>query len=316
MRPERLSPRTRRRRQLIAGAAAVAPAAWLARHATSPAVRGWSPPDGRRLRAGGLAVRVLGEGARAVVLLHGLTGSGDGFGAGFDVLAEDATLVAPDLLGFGGSMSLTREDFSLEAHLDALDAMLADLGLDDVPLTIAGHSMGAVLALHWAARRSNCRRVVTFSAPLYCDSAEARAHVAQMGLLERFFALETPLAAWTCALMCRYRHAAAWAAVALSPEWPVSLARQGVLHTWRSYLGGMNEIIIDAGWEKAVAELNAAGVPVLLTQGRDDPVPVQGRGEELARRYEVVETLVHPVAGHDLAVSYPDWCVPLLRRPD
>jgi pimeloyl-ACP methyl ester carboxylesterase len=104
------------------------------------------------MRAGPLAVRTLGEGDDAVVLLHGLTGSGDGFGGGFGVLASASQLVIPDLLGFGASMDVDRTDFSLEAHLSALDEMLAALDLDDAPLTVVGHSMGAVLALHWPRR--------------------------------------------------------------------------------------------------------------------------------------------------------------------
>ena len=103
---------------------------WLRRHRRSPAVRVWTPGSSRRIHAGPLAVRVLGDAEPTTVLLHGLIGSGDVFGAGFDPLADHGGLVVPDLLGFGASMDLAREDFSLAAHLDALDAMASALGLD------------------------------------------------------------------------------------------------------------------------------------------------------------------------------------------
>jgi pimeloyl-ACP methyl ester carboxylesterase len=59
-----------------------------------------------------------------------------------------------DLLGFSRSQDPSRTDFSLQAHLDALDGMLVDLGLEGCRLVVAGHSMGGLLALHWAARRA------------------------------------------------------------------------------------------------------------------------------------------------------------------
>jgi len=264
------------------------------------------------MRAGPLAVRTLGEGDDAVVLLHGLTGSGDGFGGGFGVLASASQLVIPDLLGFGASMDVDRTDFSLEAHLSALDEMLAALDLDDAPLTVVGHSMGAVLALHWASSRSTTRRVVAFCGPLYTSHEEAARHIRRMGLLERLFALERPLAERTCALMCEYRSLAQWMAVAISPEWPVRLARQGVLHTWPSYLGGMNGIMQRAGWLQALEVLESAQVPVIFADGAYDLVPVPERSLRLAERFRCVEAIQHPAAGHELPVAYPDWCIRLI----
>src|SRR6266511_4391279 len=140
-------------RARISAVAVAATGGWWAwRHARAPMVAGWSPPAGERRRAGDLVVRVLGDGDDSVVLLHGLMASGDSFGAGFDRLAEGRRLVVPDLLGFGGSMDMRRDSFGLDSHLDALDAMANELGLDGARLSVGGHSMGGVLALHWAVR--------------------------------------------------------------------------------------------------------------------------------------------------------------------
>lgn len=59
--------------------------------------------------AGPLQVRVLGAGETVVLLLllHGMIGAGNSFGAVYDALAEHATVVVPDLLGFGGSRNAT-----------------------------------------------------------------------------------------------------------------------------------------------------------------------------------------------------------------
>lgn len=259
-------------------------------------------------------MRRVGTGERrpTTVLLHGLTGSGDWYGGAFDDLARHRELVVPDLLGFAGSLDIEREDFSREAHLDALDTMLDDLGLTGCPLTIVGHSMGTLLALHWAARRHETVRAVAFCAPLYADEDEAHRHISALGTLEEFFAMETPLAKATCTLMCRYRSTFQWVSVALSPQWPVHLARQGVLHSWSSYLGGMKGLIVHGGWEQALEQLDKRGVEVVLAEGRSDPVPVEGRSRELADRLSCVTAALHPTAGHDLPVSHADWSKALI----
>lgn len=256
---------------------------------------------------------MLGDGDTTTVLLHGLAASGDSFGGAWDRTAENSRLIVPDLLGFGRSMDTARTDFSLEAHLGALDNMVSDAGAADTPLVVVGHSMGAVLALHWAARRRNTRKAVAFCPPLYTSHDEAAAHIAKMGPLERLFAFETPLARHTCALMCRFRGTAQWVSVAVSPQWPVAMARQGVLHTWPSYLGGMNGIIQQSGWDDALAALDDRGVPVVLADGARDPILVLGRHDELARRFASVQHVEHPVAGHDLPIAYPDWSMRLVQ---
>jgi pimeloyl-ACP methyl ester carboxylesterase len=300
--------------RLVAGVLGAAAAAWGLRHATSPAVRGWTRPRaGTVRRAGPLAVRDTGTGDRALVLLHGITGSNVAWGGAYDALARRRRLVAPDLLGFGGSAE-SPHGYTLADHLDALDAMAADLDLDGTPMTIVGWSLGALVALHWAARRTETTDVVGICTPLYRTTEEADTHIRAMGILERLFALESPLARLTCQLMCRYRRQAQWLSVAISPQWPVPVARSGVQHTWDSYLGAMNGIIRDSPWPDALAALVDRGVPVTLAEGAADPVPVTGLADDLAETHRSVTVRRHPEAAHDLPVSYPSWCLDLLRR--
>ena len=113
-------------------------ARWSWRHRHSPAVAAWSPSRGIERQAGPLRVRTLGSGPTVVVLLHGMIAAGNSFGACYDALGEHATLVVPDLLGFGGSMDATGLT-DAGAHIAALDAALAALGLDQRPTVVAGH---------------------------------------------------------------------------------------------------------------------------------------------------------------------------------
>ncbi len=294
---------------------AAAGGGWLVRHRCSLAVRRWHPGNGVRRMAGELSVRTAGSGDRVVILLHGLTASGDFFGAAYDSLADHAQLVTCDLLGFGRSLSEHGSDYTLEAHLDALDRMAHELQLDGCKLTVAGHSLGAVLALHWAARRTDVQSVVCFSAPLYAGADEADERIAAIGVMERIFAPQGAVSRAVCGWMCRHRAIAQWIAVALQPQWPVAIARMAVRHSWASYLGALNGVIRHGGWETSLRALDAAHVPVLLADGAGDPVGVPARASELAARYRNVTAVTHPTARHELPITHPNWCVHRLTSP-
>lgn len=128
---------------------------WLAVHRRSAAVRGWRPSMGRHERIGPLSVRTLHGSSGGVLLLHGLLASSDSFGRAFDAAAANGRTVAvPDLLGFGRSSGPTETDFTLDRHLHSLDRVARRLGLLDGPLVVAGHSLGGILAIEWAARHA------------------------------------------------------------------------------------------------------------------------------------------------------------------
>ena len=259
-----------------------------------------------------MSARTLGSADPVVLLLHGMIGAGNSFGAAYDVIAGRATLVVPDLLGFGGSM-YTTEQTDAQAHIAAIDAALSSLGLAQRPTIVAGHSMGGALALRWAAAHADrVGAVVTFGAPLYRDRVEADTHVAGMGWMEAALAGDGPLPRAMCGWMCRHRAAASWIAAGLRPDLPVPVARSGVKHTWSTYTGSMNGLIRDTGWQTALEVLGRAGVPVILTAGSADPVPVAGRASELAAAWFNVRECEHPSAGHGLPLTDPVWCRQLL----
>jgi pimeloyl-ACP methyl ester carboxylesterase len=82
-----------------------------------------------------------------LVLLHGLLGSRQGWAHLMSVLAQDFTLVAPDLFGHGESAK-PLGDYSLGAHAGTLRDLMETL---DVPsATIVGHSLGGGVAMQFA----------------------------------------------------------------------------------------------------------------------------------------------------------------------
>jgi pimeloyl-ACP methyl ester carboxylesterase len=104
----------------------------------------WIPLSWGRMR-----VHVSGSGP-PLLALHGLAGSGRYWQGLADELGDGATIVAPDLAGFGAS-DKPDVSYDREFHLASLDAAIETLGLG-LPRIVAGHSMGGILAALWAAR--------------------------------------------------------------------------------------------------------------------------------------------------------------------
>ena len=187
----------------LAGDAVCGAVWWASRHLRSPAVQNWRRSALGSERIGQLHVRHGGNGDTVTVLLHGLVATGDVFGAAFDPITDVATLVVPDLLGFGRSLNEARTAFPVEDHLDALDETLTGLGLSSRPIRLGGHSLGAAVALRWAQRRgAQVERVVCCGAPIFADQGSFESALGDFGLMSRLFVADTGLARTACSINC------------------------------------------------------------------------------------------------------------------
>src|SRR4051794_12426347 len=82
-----------------------------------------------------------------VVLLHGIASTSDTWAPVAPALAERHTVIAPDLLGHGGSAK-PRGDYSLGAYASGVRDLVAALGHDRA--TVVGHSLGGGIAMQFA----------------------------------------------------------------------------------------------------------------------------------------------------------------------
>ncbi len=81
-----------------------------------------------------------------LVLVHGITNSSASWEPVLSLLAQNFTIVAPDLLGHGDSAK-PRGDYSLGASASLLRDLLLALGHERA--TIAGHSLGGGIAMQY-----------------------------------------------------------------------------------------------------------------------------------------------------------------------
>jgi pimeloyl-ACP methyl ester carboxylesterase len=93
-----------------------------------------------------VAYRLAGAGP-VIVLIHGITSSSETWETVGPRLAQEYTVLAPDLLGHGDSAK-PRGDYSMGAFASGVrDLMIA---LDIGPATIVGHSLGGGVAMQFA----------------------------------------------------------------------------------------------------------------------------------------------------------------------
>jgi pimeloyl-ACP methyl ester carboxylesterase len=82
-----------------------------------------------------------------ILLIHGITGSSAQWESVMELLEDDYTVIAPDLLGHGESAK-PRGDYSLGAYASGLRDLLAWLEMPAA--TVIGHSLGGGVAMQFA----------------------------------------------------------------------------------------------------------------------------------------------------------------------
>jgi pimeloyl-ACP methyl ester carboxylesterase len=92
------------------------------------------------------AYRMMGSGP-TLLLLHGLGCDSSTWASVMPTLAENYTVIAPDLLGHGAS-DKPNADYSLGGYANGMRDLLTILGVDKV--TVVGHSLGGGIAMQFA----------------------------------------------------------------------------------------------------------------------------------------------------------------------
>ena len=100
-----------------------------------------------------VAYRTAGEGP-AVVLVHGMAGNSATWSQMMPALARRFTVVAPDLLGHGGSSKRPLGEYSISGHANLLHDLLSALGHERA--TLVGQSLGGGVVMQLAYQFPDC----------------------------------------------------------------------------------------------------------------------------------------------------------------
>jgi pimeloyl-ACP methyl ester carboxylesterase len=231
----------------------------------------------------------------SLLLLHGLLGTANAWGAATQRLGGGSTVYAPDALGIGGSDRVPKLDVSLAATARRLTELMDAKGIDRAD--IAGTSHGGAVALMLAALYPERVRSLILHAPAnpFSDIADPLIH---------FY--RTPLGRWFAGRIATLP--ASVQSLALGRMYgDASRVRSGSLEHYISSLRipGTIEYVLSIldRWELDMAALEAAlpsvrHLPALLLWGDHDRAVSLRSGERLVEYFDSASLVVIPGAGH------------------
>lgn len=211
-----------------------------------------------------LHVESYGEGEKTIVFIPGLGGTTRYWSHGIGPLTIDHRVVLVDLLGFGASPKpWTR--YSVDRHVGELHHALGSLG----PITLVGHSLGALLAVAYAARhRDQIVNLVLIGMP-YFGSEQAAYRYLRSGKVKWGYLYTNLILAMIACILTR--RVFGWLLPYILRDIPREVAEDLVKHTWRSSTSSLWEVVYHYD---AADELRQLGTQtrVLMIHGRNDEV--------------------------------------------
>ena len=244
----------------------------------------------------------------ALVLVHGIVGSGRNWNRNIEFLSRFRTVYALDMANMGSSERVRGLDASLEGCADRLAAWMEAMGIENAD--VAGHSHGGATAMMLAARHpERVRRLVLFApANPFCTQghAQMKFYGTRFGA---FFACNI------IPLLPRFLYRRSLERMYGDPKRIVEGTLDG-------YADGLDSsaiahiLAIMRRWTEDMRLLQAAlpdlaGVPMLLFWGDQDRAVTLRSGHLLAQTLGVPIRVV-PSAGHIAFEEMPDICNPLV----
>lgn len=223
-----------------------------------------------------------GQGEKAVVFIHGNTGSTRWWHPTMQALATDFAMTAVDLRGFGRSPD-GGETVTVTDHAADLEATAAELGLDK--FVLVGHSLGGAVAMEYAALYPQrlTGLVLVDSAPL------GGLKGVDYGILERSIAN-------------------GWMVPGLKATMAQPVADDYFAQLAEDCLRSIPAVIANTRALEA-ADFTAAAPrftkPVLVVHGEKDPLVPLAEAEKIAAAYPQAVLVVIPASGHSPQVEQP-----------
>ena len=104
---------------------------------------------------------------KPVLFVHGWLGSWRYWMSTMEAISDKNRTFALDLWGFGDS-DKSEVRYKIEDYVDLVNKFIENRGMEDVPLTVIGHALGATVMLEYANRYpGRVSKVMAVSLPMY-----------------------------------------------------------------------------------------------------------------------------------------------------
>lgn len=259
--------------------------------------------------------------APTLVLAHGILCATPFWRTLIDRLAGEYRIVVYDQRGHGRSESPRRGCYTLDHLADDLAAVLDATTGPAEHVVIAGHSMGGIAVLAWAARHpEQVATKVSAAALINSTPGEILDNVRFLRGPERFLGARrrlahtvVPLAGVPLPRRLPLRHALVrTVAVGKGTQRAVSLGLDGIIAATPSRgRGGYGAMLVRMA---AVLDAAALTVPTVVIAGLHDRIAPVHRSRHIAERLPRLVELVELETGHCGPLEAPDGVVTALRR--
>ncbi len=247
-----------------------------------------------------LHTEISGSGP-VIVLIHGYLASSQFYKYIAKRLATTHTVVRIDLLGHGRSPKPRHSDYSYIDHVESVHATLRHLNIE-APFAIAGHSMGALIALRYAhLYPKQVSRVILFNPPMFSSPDEAQSEIAATGKHYRAF------------LFSRFR-TSIWRTIKILPRSPRTLrpavSLSDILAVSRQAREGSLRNVVMQG--NVFAEVSEISQPIMIVVGQKDrQVYIKNAISHTWPQHVTLETHKY---GHNGIAHHPELAEMYLRQ--
>lgn len=247
----------------------------------------------------GLAVEIDGDG-QALLCIHGLGGSSNTWTPLMEAFAG-FKVVRPDLPGSARS-ALPSETLSIDLYVSKLERLLADLQIESVH--IAAHSLGTIVAQHFAVRNAAKVKSLALFGPLVAPPDAARPNIAARAQLAR-----TGSAGMQEIADAIVKGATSKETKQQQPA-VLALVRESVMRQPTEGYAQSCEALAQA--QSAATE--RIGVPTLLVTGDQDGVAPPANVAAMADRIRGSRHIVFEGCGHWTPFEKPQACMQELQN--
>ena len=228
------------------------------------------------------------------LFIHGLAASSAYWQRTIESLPVSASVIAPDLLGFGNSPK-PKATYDLPMHANAIRQLLEEEHFfDNGPIVLVAHSMGTLVALELMRQSpTHFNKAILISLPFYESSTTAIAHLTSASLMSQGILNNNKL----LKLICFALHGRDLPHLGTHFGLEENVFQAGVQHRWQSLSKSLNNSIVQVDVRALMATIS---LPIVLVHGLDDVVAPINSVRKLPLEFNNLTLIEIPESDHQV----------------